>query len=114
MHFYCFSVEPLPDHPNFFDIQAAWAFAFFRDDVDEGEQIARKYLDHHKWKINSLQDARILPPERFDLLPPETQEGLRLDQLHVEIHGYETGGGAEIAPELSWMREDRERQQGDE
>ena len=86
----------------------------FRDNLEEGEMIARAYLERHKWKIHSLQDARLIPAERFSVMPQEAQAALRVRPMHVEIHSYETGGGPEVAPELSWMREDRERQKDNE
>lgn len=96
MHLYIFAVEPLPTHPRFYEVEAGTAHVFLRDDLPEGESVARAYLEKHHMQTNKLEDARLILPEHHELMPIEAREALRHHPIYVEICAYETGGGPEL------------------
>jgi hypothetical protein len=101
MLYFCFAVEPLPEHPKFYGVQAGYGHVIFRDEPQDAEQQARDYFAQHHWKITTLQDARQIPPERYSVMPSEAQAALRIRPMYVEIAAYETGGGPEVPPPLA-------------
>ena len=98
IHYFCYGVEPLPDHPKFYDVQAGCAHVFLRgDDTAAIELVAQSMLTERRWKIQRLHSAHAGDESTLAALPPETQ-------LHIQLHGYciefvcyETGGGPEEA-----------------
>src|SRR5689334_6955409 len=102
MFYYCFAVEPTPEHPKFYEVQAGWAHVIFRQEPDDAERWARDYFARHHWDVKAVLDARLIPPERYDKIPTEAQEVLRFHRTCVWIDAYETGGGPELPPAISW------------
>lgn len=96
MHLYVFTVDPLPSHPHFYEVEAGWAHVYLRDNLAEGESVARAFLQRHHMEAKELEDARLIQPEHHELMPKEAREALLLHPIYVEIHAYETGGGPEL------------------
>ena len=95
IHYFCFTIEPLPSHPRFSDVQAGWAHVFLRtDDGDaESEAKARTMVEDRKWKIQKLQICRHSGEDSLALSPPEAQLALMVRDHHIEFAVYERGGG---------------------
>lgn len=96
MHLYVFTVEPLPSHPHFYEVEDGWAHVYLRDDLAEGESVARAYLQTYHLKAKELEASRLILPEHHDLMPIEAREALRHHPIFSEIFAYETGGGPEL------------------
>jgi len=99
MTYFCFSVEPKPTHPHYYEVQAGWAHVVIKDDQD-AEAAARAELDRLDLVVQSLTTVERLSPEQERLLPPEARRALRASPIYVEVACYETGGGPEQAGEL--------------
>lgn len=96
-HYFCFSVEPLPSHPQYWTMQAGWAHVIVRDESIDSEQLARAYLARQHYKIQQLHTARVIPPGRESVMPPEARLALSRDPIYCEVSSYETGSGEENA-----------------
>ena len=97
MTYFCFSVEPKPQHAQYYEIQAGWAHVVVKDDQ---EATARAELDRLDLAVQSLTSVEHLSPEQERLLPPDTRRALRTSPIYVDVCCYETGGGPEQAGEL--------------
>lgn len=94
LHAFIFGVEPLPEHPNFYEMQSGWAMVCLFA-CDDSESIAREYLKRKKFKILELQTAREVSPDKYSLMPSGAIDSLQRFPIYSEICGYETGGGPE-------------------
>ena len=95
LHFFSFGVEPLPTHPNFWQVQAGFAHILLRRDSEDTEAEARAMIEACQWKIQNLHTSCVTDESRLDLLPPEAQLALRVRDHYLEFVAYETGGGSE-------------------
>jgi hypothetical protein len=94
LHVHQFSVEPLPSHPKFWEVEAGWATVTLRA-ADDSEQTARDYLAKHHMKPTKLLWSREVPPEQYPLLPRGTLESLQRFPIHCYIAAYEVGGASQ-------------------
>lgn len=94
MHLYIVAIEPRPDHPKYWQIQAG-AMVIIREERDDSEDRACLYLESLGYMIQEVQNALSLAPEHLDKLPPLAVQALQSELIWCEIIAYETGGGPE-------------------
>jgi len=103
MHYFCFAVQPLPTHPKFGEMKAGYAHVMIREETEDSESRARRAVVASGMRIRELQDARLIPVERYEKIPPDWRSRLVTQPVIVEIVGYVSG--PEVSTPISWEDE---------
>ena len=99
MHYFCFAVQPLPTHPKFGEMKAGYAHVMIREETEDSESRARRAVEASGMRIRELQDARLIPVERYEKIPPDWRS--RLVTQPVVDRGRESGFSAPPPSKLS-------------
>lgn len=70
---------------------AGYAHVMVREETHDSEARARRAVEAAGMKIQELQTARLIAPERYDKIPPDWKSRLAIQPVVVEIVGYASG-----------------------
>ena len=101
---FLFSVEPLPERQDFYEIQAGWAEAWITKglDRDASEAFCRQTLRNEGWLVQQLLDERSLEDAQIRSLPDDFLQCFEARGYRILLFSYETGGGPESPGLTPW------------
>jgi hypothetical protein len=95
-HFYCFSVEPLPSHPQADYIQGGWAHVIVRDMELDAKLRAMQAVQNMQFLVHKLVFECDATPEFFEALPEDMKSALARhpnEPIWVEIVACQDAAG---------------------
>jgi hypothetical protein len=94
VHFFSFEVHPKPAHPDYGEVDGAFAAAFVNEPIAEAAEVAaRAFIEEAGWDVGALDASH---PVELESFPPghpsrERFEQALIDGIVVTFHEWPVG-----------------------